>query len=224
MKARLEESKVPTSQRVTPGILKRRTFGTLVLIFFGTFWAFCGLVALNSAAGWLPLIVVCIIAILLFAASMSLYHAMKQIAKAPPTAEEKISQKNYLLINVLQVAAMSIASLVWSLTRHPELILPSLAFIMGLHFFALVSILQRKLYYIIGLAICSLGCLTLLFLPSTAHIGRTQVYPWIVVIGFGDATILWSTVVETLLQVRTKRQWVSRHAKAQASRSSGRIA
>ena len=187
-------------------VLKRRSFSALVLTAFGTFWALVGASGLNAAVGWLPLLVLSLIAILLLVASIRLIRAVRRMSPVSAPPEERKRSRNYRLINMLQVVAMMGTVAVLSLIHHQEYILPVWAFIVGLHFFALVNILQRRLYYVVGLAMCGLVLLTVLLVPLTAHLGGTQIFPWAVVIGSGCALILWLTVAETLFQVRTQLQ------------------
>lgn len=182
--------------------LRSKSFGALVLTFFGTFWAVYVAVGLNFDAGWLPLIVDSLIATLLFVTSFRLMRAERRKYPTDATSEEGKRSQNYLLVTVLQGAAMLVAIVVLRPMHHQEYILPCIAFIVGLHFFALVNILQRRLYYFVGTAICPLAFLTVLSLPTTAQFRGIQIFPWVVVIGSGCALILWSTAAETLLQIR----------------------
>jgi hypothetical protein len=100
-------------------VLKRRSFGALVLTAFGTFWALVGASGLNAAAGWLPLLVLSLIAILLFVASIRLIRAVRRMSPASAPSEERKRSRNYRLINMLQVVAMMGAVAVLSLI-HPR--------------------------------------------------------------------------------------------------------
>ncbi|WP_440603136.1 DUF7010 family protein [Bacillus sp. GB_SG_008] len=185
------------TSRTIPGAAVRGTAsGVFFLAFFGTLWAYTGIMGLQ---GWgVPLLLVTAIAIgiALFVGGVSLIRASRQLTNQVSKTDLRRGKRTRFWFNIIFAAeglAIAIAIAVCNATRHTELIPLVIAIIVGAHFIPLAPLFQVRLYYFTGALLCLLAIITLLFVPEKVTLGEHQINAFMSVVGFGSALILWGT-------------------------------
>ncbi|RAS86425.1 DUF7010 family protein [Priestia endophytica] len=181
-----------------PGVVVRETAsGVFFMAFFGTLWAYTGVMGLQ---GWwgVPLLLATavIIGIALFIGGISLIRASRELKNQVSKADLKRGKSKRFWFNIIFVAevlAIVITIAVCNTTRHSELIPLIIAIIVGVHFLPLAHLFQVRLYYFTGTLLCLLAIMTLLFVPEKVTLGEYQINAFMSVVGFGSALILWGT-------------------------------
>jgi hypothetical protein len=99
------------------------------------------------------------------------------------TEREARGRKVFTIVNVAQAIAIFLAVQVWFNLQKPEYLAPTIAVIVGLHFFALAGPMQLPSHRIPGALLVLLAGGTIVAVPSHES--------WAVVVGLGSALILW---------------------------------
>jgi hypothetical protein len=194
-----------TQQTRFRGQLLNACIGAVVFTLLGSVWAIFGVWSLGSKAEPLVTIILVLPIVLLLIFSI---NAFRKVLRLPPDAlssemRERISRvkRGFGIINVAQGVAIGVTFTLGFRLRHPEYIPPVVAFIVGLHFFALAPILRMRFDYIIGLLLCLLALVTIFMLPLYANVddaSQERIFLWGVVIGIGSAIALWLGAVSRL--------------------------
>ncbi|PGZ95382.1 hypothetical protein COE51_20110 [Bacillus pseudomycoides] len=185
------------TSRTIPGAAVRGTAsGVFFMAFFGTLWAYTGIMGLQ---GWgVPLLLVTAIAIgiALFIGGVSLIRASRRLTNQVSKTDLRCGKRTRFWFNIIFAAeglAIAITIAVCNATRHTELIPLVIAIIVGAHFIPLAPLFQVRLYYFTGALLCLLAIITLLFVPPKVTLGEHQINAFMSVVGFGSALILWGT-------------------------------
>ncbi|WP_249659790.1 hypothetical protein [Lysinibacillus fusiformis] len=139
------------TSRAIPGATVRGTAsGVFFMAFFGTLWAYTGIMGLH---GWgVPLLLVTAVAIgiALFIGGFSLIRASRELTNQVSKTDLRQGKRTSFWFNIIFAAeslAIAITIAVCNATRHPELIPVVIALIVGVHFFPLAPLFQVRLYY-----------------------------------------------------------------------------
>lgn len=185
------------TSRAIPGAAVRGTAsGVFFMAFFGTLWAYTGIMGLH---GWgVPLLLVTAVAIgiALFIGGFSLIRASRELTNQVSKTDLRQGKRTSFWFNIIFAAeglAIAITIAVCNATRHPELIPVVIALIVGVHFFPLAPLFQVRLYYFTGALLCLLAIMTWLCVPTKVTLGEHQINTFMSVVGFGSALILWGT-------------------------------
>ncbi|MFD4490889.1 DUF7010 family protein [Lysinibacillus fusiformis] len=184
------------TSRAIPGAAVRGTAsGVFFMAFFGTLWAYTGIMGLH---GWGVLLLVTAVAIgiALFIGGFSLIRASRELTNQVSKTDLRQGKRTSFWFNIIFAAeglAIAITIAVCNATRHPELIPVVIALIVGVHFFPLAPLFQVRLYYFTGTLLCLLAIMTWLCVPTKVTLGEHQINTFMSVVGFGSALILWGT-------------------------------
>ncbi|GGD79252.1 DUF7010 family protein [Paenibacillus nasutitermitis] len=187
-----------------PGTAVRGTAsGVFFMAFFGTLWAYTGVMGLQGWGG-VPLLLVAAvtIGIALFIGGVSLIRASRGLKNQVSSADLNSRKSTRFWFNIISAAqglAIVITIVVCNATRHPELIPLIITIIVGVHFLPLAHLFQVRLYYFTGALLCLLAIITLLFVPEKVTLGEHQIDAFMSVVGLGSALILWGTSLAILL-------------------------
>ncbi|PFK43198.1 hypothetical protein COI93_10240 [Bacillus cereus] len=185
-----------TSKTIPGAAVRGTASGVFFMAFFGTLWAYTGIMGLQ---GWgVPLLLVTAIAIgiALFVGGVSLIRASRQLTNQVSKTDLRRGKRTRFWFNIIFAAeglAIAITIAVCNATRHTELIPLVIAIIVGAHFIPLAPLFQVRLYYFTGALLCLLAIITLLFVPAKVTLGGHQINAFMSVVGFGSALILWGT-------------------------------
>ena len=168
------------------------------MAFFGTLWAYTGIMGLQGWGVRLLLVVAVTIGMVLFIGGVSLMRASRELTNQVSKADLRRGKRTRFWFNIIfatEGLAIAITIAVSNATNHSELIPVVIAIIVGAHFLPLASLFQVRLYYFTGTLLCLLAIITLLFVPEKVTLGEHQINAFMSVVGFGSALILWGTGV-----------------------------
>lgn len=187
---------IQTTKTIPSAAVRGTASGVFFMAFFGTLWAYTGIMGLQ---GWgVPLLLVTSVAIgiALFIGGVSLLRASGKLTNQVSNIVLRNGKRTKFWFNIIFAAeglAIAITIAVSNATRHPELIPVIIAIIVGVHFFPLASLFQVRLYYFTGALLCLLAIITWLFIPVKVILGEHQTNAFMSVVGLGSALILWGT-------------------------------
>ncbi|MFF2091370.1 hypothetical protein [Paenibacillus sp. NPDC058174] len=187
-----------------PGAAIRGTAsGVIFMAFFGTFWAYTGVMGLQGWGTALLLIIAVAIGLVLFLSAASLIRASRKLANQGSKSDLRVSKmkgKKFYFIFAGEGVAIYIAVLLCNSLGRPELIPGIIAIIVGIHFFPLAPLFQVRLYYVTGALLCLLPIVTWLSFSQKVIIDGHEVVAYMAIIGLGSALILWATGLAVWLQ------------------------
>jgi len=153
-----------------------KLIGQTVVCGFAAIWAWYG-VSPFSAAGWLIPVVI--------APSL----VIPLLAWLRPRAEDAEaaagSGQSFFIVVALEGAATFLAVNLAANLGHPQLEMPAVALVVGLHFLPLARIFRRPAYVATGLALCGLAA-------ASAFIDGPE---RVALLGLGAAATLWLTLL-----------------------------
>ena len=185
-----------TSSTIPGAAVRDTASGVFFMAFFGTLWAYTGVMGLHGWGVPLLLVAVVIIGIALFFGGVLLIRASRELKNQVSKADLKRGKSRRFWFNIIFAAeglAIVITITVCNATRHSELIPLIIAIIVGIHFLPLAHLFQVRLYYFTGTLLCLLAIITLLFVPEKVTLGEYQINAFMSVVGLGSALILWGT-------------------------------
>lgn len=185
------------TNNIIPGAAIRGTaLGVRFMAFFGTFWAYIGVMGLQGWGTALLLIIAVVIGASLFISAGSLTRDSRKLTNQGSKSDSSFNKQNkpkFNLIFAVEGIATFIAVAICNAIGHGELIPILIAIIVGVHFFPLAPLFQVKLYYITGALLCLLAVYTWLFVPVNITAGDHQILAYMSIVGLGSAIILWGT-------------------------------
>jgi len=197
---------VTQTSRTIPGAAIRGTAsGMFFMAFFGTLWAYTGILGLQGWGAPLLLVTAVSIGIALFIGGVSLIRATRELTNQVSKTALRNGKRTRFWFNIIfatEGLAIAITVAVSNATRHPELIPVIIAIIVGVHFLPLATLFQVRLYYFTGILLCLLAINTWLFVPAKVTLGGHQINAFMSVVGFGSALILWGTSLAIWLMGR----------------------
>lgn len=170
--------------------------GVLFMAFFGTMWAYVGIMGIQELeSSWL-LIVSITLGIVLSIGGCFLIFKSRKLPNHIPNIEAGYRKNIRSWFNVIFIAeglAIMVAILVCNITDQTNLIPLLIAVIVGIHFFPLAYLFKMRIYYVTGILLCFLSFITWFIVPSNITIMEYQMSTHMSVVGFGSALILWGT-------------------------------
>src|SRR5699024_1359442 len=133
--------------------------GVLFMAFFGTMWAYVGIMGLHGWGNPWVLVASLIVGIALFIGGCLLIFASRELTNQAPDVDGRYRKNIGIWFNIIFVAeglAIVIAIAVCNRTGHTELIPLVIAMIVGIHFLPLAYLFQVKIYYFTGVLLCIL--------------------------------------------------------------------
>ncbi|WP_226673333.1 hypothetical protein [Rossellomorea aquimaris] len=183
---------------VSKGDLRGTASGVLFMAFFGTLWAYTGVMGLQGwGSPWL-LIITITIGLLLAVGGFSLISASRDFPQGTSIRSGNDGRKMRMWFNTIFAAegiAIGIAIGVCNAVGHPEYIPIIIALIVGLHFLPLARLFRVRIYYYTGILLCVVPVFTWLFIPETLSLSGHQLNAYMTVVGLGSALILWVTSI-----------------------------
>jgi len=194
------------SDPVPRALMQGYAIGALFLTFFGALWALLIMSTLTAQQRMFLIVVVVVVAGMLAYAAIRILRAAQQLPRSVASetrAQETTTSKWYALVVVSEVVAIAFASILLGRANHDQLIPLVIGLIVGIHFLPLAALFHVPVYYLTGTVMAMLagGALIALFFKVT--LGGP--YVWLVVIGLGNAAILWLTALYILSVARHVR-------------------
>jgi len=124
--------------------------GLMLMTLFTTMWACIANAGLKGRDFYLVLICFCLLAATFLVSGLSLFRRAKRFA--PSTSESDIAEKKksgmwFGIIFGAEGLGIVIAVNVVINIGHPELVIPAIALVVGLHFYPMAKIFKRKIDY-----------------------------------------------------------------------------
>jgi hypothetical protein len=192
------------------GRLLNTCSGAIIFTLLGSAWAIFGVWSLGAQSGPLVATILAVFVLLLLVVSIT---AVRQVLRLPQDAlstemRERVARvkRGFGIVNMIQGIAIGITFMLGFRLQRPEYIPPVVALIVGLHFFALAPILQKRFDYIVGSLLCLLALVTMFALPVYANAGEAgpgRIFLWGAVIGIGSAMALWLGAISRLRGVHS---------------------
>ncbi|MBN8191773.1 hypothetical protein JI667_06365 [Bacillus sp. NTK074B] len=181
---------------VTKGDLRGTASGVLFMAFFGTLWAYTGIMGLQGwGSPWLfPAALA--VGLALVISGFSLVSASKGFPKGTSSHSGIDGRKMRMWFNIIfagEGIAIGIAIAVCNAVGRTEMIPIVIAIIVGLHFLPLARLFRVRIYYYTGNLLCVVPVITWLFIPETMTFGGHEMNAYMAVVGLGSALILWVT-------------------------------
>jgi len=194
-----------TLNSISRADIRGSAVGVLFMAFFGTMWAYAGIMGLQGWGSPWVLIASLIIGIALFASGCLLIFTSRELPNQVPYAAGKRRKNTGGWFNIIFLAeglAIVIAIAVCNAAGQTELIPLVIALIVGIHFFPLAYFFQVRIYYYTGALLCLLPVITWIFVPFHVTLKEQPIDLYMSVVGFGSSSILWGTSLVICLMGR----------------------
>jgi hypothetical protein len=176
---------------VPAGALQGRAIGALVMTGFGAFWMVSGANALGLLT-WEMWLIIAILTGLLCLGALRRLQAARRMPTAAATASQsqpiQTRRRRFGIVLAFEWVPIFLVVFILGRTGHPELILPAIAVIVGLHFIPLAILFDFPLYYWTGAAF-------VLVAVASFAIGHPALRQAITCLGCGLSLWLTSTVL-----------------------------
>ncbi|MDQ0229155.1 DUF7010 family protein [Metabacillus malikii] len=185
-----------TTSTISGTEVRETASGVFFMAFFGTLWAYTGIMGLQGWGVALLLVAAIAIGIVLFLGGVLLIHGSRRLTSQVPKVDLSQKKRTTFRFNIIFAAeglAIAIAIAVCHATQRIELLPIVIAMIVGVHFIPLAHLFKVRLYYVTGILLCLLAIMTLLFVPLKLTMGGHKINAFMSVVGFGSAIIIWGT-------------------------------
>ena len=144
-------------KHIIPGVaVKGIASGLCMMACFTLMWAGIAFGGLHATAYWLLLLVFPVFAILFVARAIKLFGVVKYfpaLTSEADVAEEKRMGKWFGIIFGAEGLGIFVGVNIVINLGYPDLVIPTIALVVGLHFFPLAKVFKRKIdYYLAGWA------------------------------------------------------------------------
>jgi hypothetical protein len=166
-------------------MIPRRTIGraaaSIWLGSVGAFFAILALALIGTGVAWFVIALIIVIVAALVLADVAVIRDVRRlVGPMSSNSSDAVMRRRFTRIVVAEIVAFPIANTILSLLRRYELITPVDVLIVGVHFLPLAWLFGVPRYYGLGIGFCIAVVMTMVFVPSTAHIGRASAwFAWI---------------------------------------------
>jgi hypothetical protein len=168
-----------------------RAIGAMFFALFGGCWLAFGLLA-GYGMRLVPLLIIVAVTLLLFFASHRQFHRNRgAFAAEADSPQSKRAGRIFTAVNAIQWILVIIVAAVLTRLGHKEWIIPSIIFIVGIHFFPLALAFKVSRHYATGAAMTLLA----VFYPLMSSAGPTSPVGCL-----GAGIILWASAVAALVR------------------------
>jgi MFS family permease len=168
-----------------------RAIGAMFFCLFGGGWLAFGLLG-GYGVKLVPLLVIVAGTLLLFIAALGQFRRNRGAhAAEADSPESKRAGRIFNAVNAIQWILVFVVAMVLSVFRHREWIIPSIIFIMGVHFFPLAVAFKVPRHYATGAAMTLLAVLY----PLLSSAGPTSPVGCL-----GAGIILWASAIAALVR------------------------
>lgn len=166
-----------------------RAIGAMFFAVFGGSWLAFGLLG-GYGMRLVPLLIIVAGTLLLFFAALRQFRRNRGAhAAEADSPESKRAGRIFRAVNAIQWTLVFLVAAVLSRTGHKEWIIPSIIFIIGIHFFPLAVAFKVPRHYATGAAMTLLAVVYPLMAGPTSAVGC-----------FGAGIILWGSAVAALVR------------------------
>jgi hypothetical protein len=168
-----------------------RAIGAMFFIVNGGAWLVVGFLK-GYGLSLVPLLTIVAVTLFLFFIALRKFRANRDAHAAEANSpENKKAERIFNAVNAIQWSLVFVASIVLIILRHPEWIIPSIIFIVGIHFFPLAVAFKVPRHYATGAAMTLLA----IFYPLMSSAGPTNPVGCL-----GAGIILWASAVAAIVR------------------------
>jgi hypothetical protein len=174
--------------------------GVVIMSAFAVLWVAIGTRTLRRV-WWIFLTIVSAAISATIAAGAWRLMNRDAVPYAAASTSHRFHLEFYWAAVAFEAVAIPIAVVALKRTRRYPYILPTITFLVGLHFLGLVPAFSSFAFAWLGGAICGLAVFTVGLLPSTIRNPSRDAKPldlWALVVGTGCAVILWGFAIDLL--------------------------
>lgn len=160
----------------------------IVIGFFATLWVYLGTASLGSI--WNLALTVCALI-----TSVIIGGILIRTGKPCGPSREPSSRDKAIYWGAVAFEGVGIPVSISLLRQNglDDYILPAMALIVGIHFFALIAAFHTRLYLWTGGVMCVLALLGIFLVPGRLTLGSHLIDPRALFVGIGCAVTLWVT-------------------------------
>lgn len=125
--------------------------GALFFAFFGALWVFAGFAMQHRAPAALLAALIAVVITLVLLASLIIRRTSKPAKAADPQRRES-SRRVFRNANIAQYSAIALVIVVANIIHRPQIILPSVMVIVGLHFLPFAIAFRYFPHFVTGVA------------------------------------------------------------------------
>jgi hypothetical protein len=191
------------SEALSAATIKGYAFGVLIMTFFGSFWALMTTIALSAGQRIWLITAVVVVTIPLAYYAITLLRTARQLPKnSSPEGRARglAMRRGFAIVGGIEVFTIVVANIWLDRAGHDELIPLAIALLVGIHFLPLASIFEVRAYFWTGIAMTLLAAIALIAIFVGWTLGDP--YAWSVIVGLGNAIILWLTALYVLYAAR----------------------
>ncbi|HVI45350.1 MAG TPA: hypothetical protein VM802_10785 [Chitinophaga sp.] len=133
--------------------------GLSFMIIFTAAWMIIGEVTLHGRDHWLIGVTFALIVLSFLVFYVKFYSTAKKLPKESVvgSADEKAKSKRFTTIFIAEGVGILVVKNVLANTGHDNLFIPAVALIVGIHFFPLAKVFNRKFDYYMGAFVCMIA-------------------------------------------------------------------
>ncbi len=180
--------------------LSQALSGAMIFSIAGGLWAACGAYAFKGIAEFWLMGAAAVVSVFMLIVVSRLKQRVAQLPAERSTSEldrrAARAGRTFVTVNIVQGLVIFLAVQVCYNRHTPEYLAPAVAVIVGIHFMALAGAFETPSHWTVGGLMCVLALGTLL---AVADRGM-----WGIVIGFGNAAILWASGVGRIQRVMSE--------------------
>lgn len=159
----------PPAQAAAAGQAYGRCIGVFFFAFFGAAWLSYALVALHLWSAWTAALLGGGVLALLLPAVFAMRQLAPLAKRARTTGQQRNLGRVFALVNVLQWAAIIAVAKLLPQFHHPELVIPAIVLIVGLHLFPLAYLFRHRTDYVTGSVLVAWAVLCATVFPEPAR-------------------------------------------------------
>lgn len=199
-----------TSPFLSAGYLRAVASTTFITTIFALVWGLNGSFAIPGAIRIVCILLVLLLSALLLGLAFSFTRSAAHLPSTDTQAANPFRNRLYNFAVIAQFVAIFLVARLLTAMGYPNAVIPAVAVIVGLHFFALIPVFQSRRFAAVGGAMMLLGLASLLLAPVvTLNATGATLGLRTAVVGLGCAVILWAGVAPVVLETRKQ---IQRHA------------
>jgi hypothetical protein len=172
--------------------------GLFFMAFFGAYWGFTSAVFMHSPIQYIAFLVTGLVTLVLFGIVGILLKYALSLPKTLSQEDKAESKRIWMWFGIifgLEFLLIAMSSILLSTFQKDILIAPTIALIVGIHFFPLSRLFRVPVFSITGGLLSMLALVALIALLLGLPIAGSSPYNWSLFVGIGTTLILWLTAV-----------------------------
>lgn len=186
--------------------------GIFFLTFFGAYWGFISAAFMSGTVQVVAFLLVGLVTLGFFGMGIILLRYARTLPKTVSLEDAAVGKRIAMWFGIIfgiEIVLIALASILLSIFQVDRFIAPTIALIVGIHFFPLARLFRVAVYYLTGALLSVLALVALVALLFGLPIAGSSPYNWSLFVGVGTTLVLWLTVLYmTRFGLRIMRQRV----------------